>query len=46
MIKSVVREHHWPPNIIKNLYLDKEDYQGLEYWYDDVKEVNDNLKKK
>ncbi len=46
MIKSVVREHHWPPHIIKELYLDNEDYQGLEYWYNDVKEVSDKLKKK
>jgi len=46
MIKSVVREHHWPPYIIKELYLDNEDYQGLEYWYDDVIATIKDLKKR
>ncbi len=46
MIKTVVREHHWPPHIIKELYLDNEDYQGLEYWYEDVIEVSKDLNKK
>ena len=46
MIKSVVREHHWNPKIINGLYLDSADHFGLMYWYSDVKEVHDELKKK
>ena len=40
MIKSVIREFHWLPKEIESLYLDDTDFLGLEYWYNDVKEVN------
>jgi len=46
MIKTVVREHHWTPAIIESLYLDDTDFLGLEYWYNDVRETNENLKSK
>jgi len=46
MIRSVVREHHWTPQVINDLYLDSRDHRGLVYWYEDVKEVADELKKK
>ena len=46
MIKSVVREHHWTPEQINNLFVDDADHHGLEYWYLDVKEVTDQLEKK
>ena len=46
MIKSVVRTFYWEPNIIKDLYHDGIDYQGLIYWYDDVDEVVKNMKSK
>jgi len=46
MIKSVVREHHWTPDKIDSLYLDSRDHHGLEYWYNDVKEVSASLKPK
>ncbi len=46
MVTSVVREHHWPPDIMGGLYFDYEDHFGLEYWYLDVKESNDEVKKK
>lgn len=46
MIRSVVRDHHWTPDKIDGLYLDDRDYHGLEYWYNDVKEVAASLKPK
>lgn len=46
MVKSIVREHHWPPDIISGLFFDAEDYQGLVYWYEDVREVDASLKEK
>jgi hypothetical protein len=46
MIKSVVREHHWSPAIVGDFYMEEESYHGLEFWYNDVKEVHDSLKKK
>lgn len=46
MIKSVVREHHWAPATIGALYFDAEDREGLEYWYNDIIEVDKKLKEK
>ena len=46
MIWSVVREHHWPPEVIDGLYLDSADHFGLEFWYDDLIEVHKELKQK
>lgn len=46
MIQTVVREHHWEPRQFKRLYLDDSDYNGLEFWYNDVVEVGNELKKK
>lgn len=45
MIKSVVREHHWSPRIVGDFFIDREDYKGLEFWYNDMAEVNNDLKK-
>ena len=36
MIISVVREFHWLPDKIGNLFLDDQDYNGLEFWYNDI----------
>lgn len=47
MIVSVVREHHWSPEQISKLSLyDEDDINGLEFWYNDVKEVHKKLEKK
>jgi hypothetical protein len=46
MIKTVVREHHWCPDQIGKLKLDDEDYLGLEFWYNDVITVINELKPK
>ncbi len=44
MITSVVREHHWLPAQVGSLFLDADDHYGLEYWYNDLVEVNEELK--
>lgn len=46
MIKSVIREYKWAPEIINSLYLDGADYFGLIWWYEDVKNIVDEMKKK
>lgn len=46
MVKSVVREHKWTPQVINSLYLDDTDYFGLEWWYNDVCKVNEEMKSK
>jgi len=46
MVRTVVREHHWTPEQINNLYLDDVDHEGLEFWDQDVREVYKSLKKK
>jgi hypothetical protein len=46
MIKSVVREHKWSPTIIGDLFIDCQDYQGLEYWYQDVLKVSNEIKER
>lgn len=32
--------------IIDDLFIDNLDHQGLEYWYNDIVEMEKNLKKK
>jgi hypothetical protein len=39
MVKSVVREYHWSPIFVGDLFVDEVDEQGLVYWYNDVKEI-------
>ncbi len=46
MVKSVVRQYNWTPEIINSLYLDDADYFGLKWWYKDVLEVTEQLKSK
>jgi hypothetical protein len=46
MVKSVVREYKWSPDVIGNLYVDEVDYQALIYWYNDVLVINKELKSK
>jgi hypothetical protein len=39
MIKSVVREHHFTPDVIDAFFIDYEsDWHGLEWWYKDVED--------
>lgn len=46
MIKSVVREFHWTFLVIEQMYLDDEDYKGLEFWYNDIVAMSAELKAK
>jgi hypothetical protein len=46
MIKTVVREHHWTPDRVDQLYVDEVDHHGIEFWYNDIKEVHNKLKDK
>jgi len=45
MVKSVVREHHWSPAHVGDLFIDQIDYLGLEFWYEDVIDMNKPRKK-
>lgn len=44
MFISLAREHHWSPGILGDLFFDEEDYLGLRFWYNDLEEVNRQLK--
>ncbi len=39
ILKSIVREYKWTPDVIGSLFFDRQDYTGLLYWYDDVIEI-------
>lgn len=45
MVKSVVREYHWAPEVVGALFFDAEDYKGLGFWYNDAKEVSESITK-
>lgn len=46
MIKTVVREHHWEPTKIDSLFVDSLDYDGLVFWYNDIRAMHKELKTK
>lgn len=46
MVKTVIREHHYSPQVIDGLYLDDIDYHGLVWLYNDIKQVHSELKEK
>jgi len=37
MIISCVREYHWSPETINKMFLDADDWMGIETWYNDIK---------
>lgn len=45
MVTSVVSKYKWSPDIIGDLFFDAEDYHGLEFWYNQVKEESDEIEK-
>ncbi len=45
-IKSIIREHHFGPSIIDAFFLDAIDYNGLDFYYNDIKEVNREIENK
>lgn len=46
MLTSVAREFHWPPETLGGFFIDDIDLNGLEFWYNDVVEVHEELKTK
>ena len=46
IIVSIVREYKWSPEIIGDLFFDGEDYKGMEFWYNDIKEMHGEMKSK
>jgi hypothetical protein len=34
-----MRDTKWSPEIIGDLFFDAQDYQGLEYWYEDIMQM-------
>jgi hypothetical protein len=46
MIKSVIREHHYPPQVIDLLFLDEQDHEGIIWLYNDINEQQAELEKK
>jgi len=46
VIISVARAFSWSPKTLMSMYVDDFDYNGLIFWYNDVKEQNDKFKKK
>ncbi len=46
MVVSVVRNYHWTPDVIGGLFFDAEDYEGLEYWMNDIEAQIKQLKEK
>lgn len=44
MIASVAREFKWPPEVLGGLFFDAEDYEGLMFWYNDIKDQHKELK--
>lgn len=45
MFRTVVREYHWSPAIVGDFYIDDIDLEGLEFWYNDILEMHDQLKR-
>ena len=45
MIRSVVRLYKFTPDVIDRMFVDSEDYHGLEYWFEDAKEYVKEIEK-
>lgn len=46
MVISVVRNHHFTPDVIDGFFLDAVDYHGLEFWYNEATEAEESIKPK
>jgi hypothetical protein len=44
MIKSIVYEYHWTPEVISNLYVDDLDFKGIVYWYEELRRIDKEMK--
>jgi hypothetical protein len=40
----VVREYKWSPDIIGDLFFDREDHLGLFHWYEDLVKQSELIK--
>lgn len=45
MIKTVIRGHHYTPGEIDALFIDGQDHHGIEWLYEDLKEIDDEINK-
>jgi hypothetical protein len=43
MITSVVNEYKWSPAIIGDFFIDNHDFEGLEFWYDEVIKIDQKI---
>lgn len=47
MIKTVARTFNWAsPDVLKNMYCDNEDFDGIQFWYEDVIEQHKEIESK
>lgn len=46
MIQQIVLELKWLPNQIGSLFVDGQDYLGIEYWFDTVQKMLKGLNQK
>lgn len=46
MVRSIYREHHWPFEIISGLFVDNVDPQGIEFVYEDIVQVSEEIRAK
>jgi len=44
MIRSIGWEYHFPPYVIKRMFLDDIDYQSIGYWFDHAKDMEKQIK--
>lgn len=43
MIATVACEYHWPPAVIGGLFIDAWPLDGLDFWYQTVKDTANEL---
>jgi hypothetical protein len=46
MVKSIYREHHWPYDCISGLFCDSIDPAGIEFIYEDIVFVSNEIESK
>ena len=44
MVKNVINEYKWSPQIIGDFFFDAEDHLGLWYWQDEIEKMNKEFK--
>lgn len=46
MFASVAREYKWSPDVLGDLFIDRQDYLGLLFWVDDILKQIESIKSK